>query len=406
MMLAEPIMPTTPQLLNEKRRLSSRLNDMYLPKPKRPCLDSNVALDNAVANGVQSTSGRQRQSELLPGQWPPHKRTASLKADLQLSLFYSDSAYNCFTQRVSNDMLKSVSSKKSDVASKLNHEDMKEVNNGQGDDKIPVINLKKNGVKQKSESPVVERISALSTQSLTSSDVDSDCSESGRTSIPKSKIKQPAIVLTKMSQPLKKKATVTSSTLSNTRRVVPEVSSVVIGGYVHRMASLNARACVAAYLEPERKYAPKYANSGGHKQAAVSKAKCDSNSASNDKSIVSKVEPQKSKPIVLNLNGAESVIPVIKFDGSGSPCTLIIRELEDGTIPYNKEGLLYNGDTIHPDAQVFVADDQKLQLPKRIVPTLVPARFSTVRRAAKKAASIGILQSSKKHSKVIKRNHS
>lgn len=178
------------------------------------------------------------------------------------------------------------------------------------------------------------------------------------------------------------------------------------------MASLNARACVSAFLEPERKFSPKHAKTGSRNKkepvpkvalskATVSKAKCDSDSVSkSDFSVVPSVrtEPPKSKPVVLNRNG--SVIPVIKFDKNGSPCTLIIKEVDDGgSVPYNREGLLYNGDTIHPDAHIFVADEQKFQLPKRIVPTVIPARVSTVKRAVKNATSVGILPSSKKHSK-------
>ena len=418
-MLAVPIMPATP-LLNGKRRLSSRLEDMYAPEPKRPRVDSKVVQEIGPGNSIKSISESQGQSELFPSYTPPMylpplRRTASLNAELQLSLLYSDNSRSHFftagPQVPSIGLtIKSAngdSEKKPDVAGKLNH---KEVD--KGDDQIPVVNLKKNGVKRKSEFPMVEKISALSTQSHTYSDVDSDCSESGRTSIPKSKIKQPAIVLTKMTQPIKKKAT--PSSLSTSRPISPVVSSVVFGGYVHRMASLNARACVSAYLEPERKFSPKYKKTSPAPKAAssmskmvVSKAKCDGDSESKtDLPVVPSIckvhtEAPKSKPIVVNLNGSGSVIPVIKFDGSGSPSTLIIKELDGGSsVPFNREGLLYNGDSIHPEAQVFVADDQKLQLPKKIVPTLVPARLSTVKRAVKKATSTGILPSSKKHSKV------
>ena len=421
-MLAAPIMPTTP-LLNQKRRLSSRLEDMYAPEPKRLRVrDSKIVQEIGPGNSIKSISESQGQNELFPGYTspmylPPLRRTASVKAELQLSLLYSDNSRSHFLTvgpQVSSigstvESTNGDSQKKPDVAGKLNRKDV-----DKGDDQIPVVNLKNNGVKRKSE-PMVEKISALSTQSHAYSDVDSDCSESGRTSIPKSKIKQPAIVLTKMTQPIKKKAT--PSSLSISHPISPVVSSVVFGGYVHRMASLNARACVSAYLEPERKFSPKYKKTPPVPKAAtstskvaVSKAKCDGISESKtDSSVVPSIckvhtEAQKSKPVVVNLNGSGSVIPVIKFDRSGSPSTLIIKELDDGSsLPYNREGLLYNGDSIHPEAQVFFADDQKLQLPKKIVPTIVPARLSTVKRAVKKSTSTGILPSSKKHSKVKKR---
>ena len=415
-MLAAPIMPTTPLLNAEKRRLSSRLEDMYVPEPKRRRMDSKIVQEVGPGNSIKSISESEGQSGLFlsyapPMCLPPLRRTASLKAELQLSLLYNDSSRNhLFTgpQASTGLAIKSMeddSQKKPNVACELNHKDV-----DKGDGRIPVVNLKNNGVKRKSESPMVERISALSTQNHTNSDVDSDCSESGRTSILKSKIKQPAIVLTKMTQPIKKKTTPSSS--SAPRPITPVASSsVVFGGYVHRMASLNARACVSAYLEPERKFAPKHKKtpSAVPKPALpnVPMSKDSSDSVSRtDSAVVPSIckvytEVPKSKPVVVNLNGNESVIPIIKFDGSGTPSTLIIKELDDdSSVPYNREGLLYNGDSIHPDARVFVADDLKFQLPKRIVPTLVPARLSTVKRAVKRATSIGILPSSKKHSRV------
>ena len=438
-MLAVPIMPTTPLLNAEKRRLGSRLEDMYVPEPKRRRTDSKIVQEVGPGNNIKSISESQDQRGLFlsyapPVCLPPLRRTASLKAELQLSLLYNDnSRRHLFTEpQVSLSSTDSAiestdkdSQKKPDVVGELIH---KEVDKGDG--RIPVVNLKNNGVKRKSVSPMVERITALSTQNHTNSDVDSDCSESGRTSILKSKIKQPAIVLTKMTQPIKKKATPSSSPAP--RPITPVPSLNVVGGYLHRMASLNARACVSAYLEPERKFSPKHKkipsappkpalpnppvskdNSDSVPSAApkpalpsppVSKDNSDSECKTDSSvSSICKVytEAPKSKPVVVNLNGNESVIPIIKFDRSGSPSTLIIKELDDDSnVPYNREGLLYNGDSIHPDAQVFVADDKKLQLPKRIIPTLVPARPSTVKRAVKRATSIGILPSSKKHSKV------
>jgi hypothetical protein len=420
-MLAAPIMPngTTP-LLNEKRRLSSRLDDMYAPEPKRPRrMDSKIVQEIGPGNNIKSISESQDQSELfLPMYLAPLRRTASLKAELQVSLLYNDNSRRpqLFTEpQVSLSNIRSTikstdddSQKKPIVAGRLNHKDVAM------DGRIPVVNLKNNGVKRKSESPMVERISALSTQNHTCSDVESDCSESGRTSILKSKIKQPAIVLTKMTQPIKKKAA--PSSLSTCPHPITPVasSSVVIGGYVQRMASLNARACVSAYLEPERKFSPKHKKAPSSSSSSVPKpalpnvpvTKNSSDSISGtDSSVMPSVckvytEAPKSKPVVVNLNGNESVIPIIKFDGSGSPSTLIIKELDDDGVPYNSEGLLYNGDSIHPDARVFVADDKKFQLPKKIVPILVPARLSTVKRAVKRSTSTGILPSSKKHSKV------
>ena len=422
-MLVAPMMPTTP-LLNHKRKLSSRLasnsSGIHLPSPKRPHLDSEITVKERLAKSeVNLKSGNDRQHtpiKMVLGhgthvspQLPPIRRAASVKAEQQLSLLFKDSSLSpasvsnglesVFPQVPESDLSKNnVYLKRNEKPNGIPSEvfthhvrnEASTLDNGVGE--IPVVKLKKKGV-MRSEIPTV-----------TSSDVDSDCSESGRMSIPKSNIKQPAIVLVKMNQPKKKVSASPSS-----HPISPEVSSVVYGGYVHRMASLNARACVAAYLEPERKFSPKYASHGQYKKTAKSKATGDSAGDTTSKLssvTVSKVEPPRSKPVVLKVNGVENVIPVIKFEGNGieiPACAVIVEEVDgsgEDEVSYNKIGLLYNGDTLHPNAQVFLTGDHELQLPSRVLPTLVPARLSTVKRAVRKAASTGVLHVDKKRTKV------
>lgn len=389
-MLAAPIMPTTP-LLNEKKRLRSRLGDMYSPEPKRCCLDSLKSEEIDVADiGI---SEAQSQTELFSN-FTSHFYLPRLKsATTGLKLLHcNESCYSvpssCF-ETANRDSQKKLES----VADMRIVEGIKEMDEGNE----PAVKLQ-NRVERKSESPTIKESGAL-----TQCNADSDCcSESTQACIPKYKIKQPAIILTKMSHPFKKK--VTPSTLSSQLHptISSEISSVVVGGYVQRMASLNARACVAAYLEPERRYSrksPKYMGVSKVKSSSDSKLNCETTS----ELLASKVhtEARRTKPTILSLNGNEDVIP-LKFDGNRAPSSQITEEVDDGSVAYSKEGLLYNGDTIHPDAKVFVTDCHKLQLPEKIVPTLVPARSSTVRRAVKVAASTGVLPSSKKHSKVRK----
>ena len=397
-MLAAPIMPTT----NHKRRLSSRLDNTtrkLIPNAKRPHLESDLLKENHTIHVSP------------PAQLPPIKRTASLK---QLSSFLHDSSLGhpdipnslesiALNTDFSGSNTVTISGyKKNNMSSSVILPETLSIDETsaleEGDDEIPVVKLEKN----ETESSSFENTYTFSTLNLTSStttsDVDSDGSESGRTAIPKSRIKQPAIVLVKMTQP-KKKAV---SAISASCTISPEFSSVVHGGYVHRMASLNARACVAAYLEPEKKFSPKCSSHGGRKKTAKTKGKSNYSSTwgTTSKISASKVEPQKSKPAILNM---KNVIPVIKFESNGiemPACAMIVEEVDEDEVPYNKVGLLYNGDTLHPNAQVFLTGDHELQLPSRVLPTLMPARLSTVKRAVRKATSTGLVHLEKKQSKV------
>ena len=200
---------------------------------------------------------------------------------------------------------------------------------------------------------------------------------------------------------------------SQSCRVMPQSSSNVLEDYVHRLASLNARACVAAYLQPDKKgskttnYHRRYKN-----QSSSSHDSDDSITLDNGpEEIVLNIENPESKPVVLNVNGVENVIPVITFSGMPmTPCAVVIeglgeREEYADQVPFNTLGLLHNGDTLYPHARVFMEGNQELHLPSRVLPTLVPARLSTVRRAAKKATSVGVMHRYKKRGKVLYKLH-
>ncbi len=195
--------------------------------------------------------------------------------------------------------------------------------------------------------------------------------------------------------------------------IYPRDSNVDLEGCVHtyRMASLNARACVAAYLQSDKKAPSKRRRSTSRwcKRKVRSKSKLNDESAMLDaspKQVVLNVEESTSKPVILNVSGVENVIPVITFSGMKMPpCAVLVEGLEDqpdseGQVSYNTMGLLHNGDTFHPHARVFLEGSHELHLPSRLVPTLVPTRESTVRRAVRKAISDGVARCHRKPAKV------
>ena len=364
------IMPTMTPLLGLKR---SRFDDCDfddLPNSKRHHLYSQA---NHTENGIVL---RSQQYGHLPNRKQSNlgRRSASIKAQLRMSIFFNEESSQ--SQSLSNGLpltthvLKG-GSKSGDCqkVDSVTPEAFIHRNDNKMDDKIPVVNLKTNGVMM-SKSLVVDNFST------STSDADSDCSESSRTSIPTNKLKQPAIVLMKMSQPVKKQAT--------PRPVQPDSSSVVFGGYVHRMASLNARACVSAFLEKETKFTPK----------------CF---------LKPKVKDFDSKPKMPQVKSQEPVLKddVIKFESelTGLPSTNSDsnekkQEISEEEISYNKEGLLYNGDTLHPSARVFLTGIRELKLPTKVLPQIVPARLSTLKRAIQRAISTGIVHVAKKQRKV------
>ena len=180
-----------------------------------------------------------------------------------------------------------------------------------------------------------------------------------------------------------------SSPLSSPHPILPLNSSVVLEGYVHTMASLDAGACVAAaYLQPDKKAPSKRRRRSSRwcRRKVRSKSKLNDESAVLDttcspKQVVLNVEESTSNPVILNVSGVENVIPVITFSGMKMPpCAVLVEGLEDqpneqGQVSYNTMGLLHNGDTLHPHAKVFLEGSHELHLPSRIVPTLVPARL-------------------------------
>ena len=362
-------------IMNHKRRLDSHSTGIHAPNSKRCCLDEHTENTDVLKSA-------NRQAVLLK-MLPPFRpklhlkgRTACMK-ELQPSAFFlrehsplGPTKCACAASSLSNNDLTS-----SNISSR-------QVNGYKNEKMSPSVNEKNDG-------------------GIPAEDVESSFIR--KSPISKSMTKQPAVLMKINQTPLS----------INPYQVSPEVSSVIFKGYVHRMASLNARACVAAFLEPERKASPKLTGQNGYNKPDRSRVKRNSKSNSSKLSLPATGDDSMTKPkaVVLNLSAIENAIPVIKLETNGlqiPACAVIVQGPNDhyhdegAKVPYNKMGLLYNGDTLHPHAQVFLTQSRnnELELPSRVVPVLVPSRLSTVKKAAEKAAATGVLQYSKRRVKV------
>lgn len=218
-------------------------------------------------------------------------------------------------------------------------------------------------------------------------------------------MRQPSLVLVKVNK-----------YRSQCPRSISSELNIIQGGFVHRMANFNTRACVAAFFqtESEKKVSPNQTHNQ-HKKTTKPEVKSRSMPAigvSSAAKYLPNVEPSESRAMVVTLNVAPTAIPVINFENRSSvdvsTFSRILHDVDgngvdDSKVPFNKLGLLYNGDTIHPHARIFLTQSvgNPPWLPKTIVPTLVPSRSSTVRRAVRKATSTGIVHKNKKISKVM-----
>lgn len=182
---------------------------------------------------------------------------------------------------------------------------------------------------------------------------------------------------------------------SLTMKLAPQVSSpspltrVDSSGYVKRMASLNARACVAALIEPERRYLKA-------KVPGSSKPKEEQRSRSSSLSEEHIAPPGVTEMIAV----VDHPIKTLMNDGmnvcepsqtENQPCDVVCsstaedkssdNDLEEAS--FNTLGLLYNGGTVHPHACIFLTNDWTV--PERILPVVVPAKPESLQRAMKRA---------------------
>ena len=176
------------------------------------------------------------------------------------------------------------------------------------------------------------------------------------------------------------------------------------GGYVRRLASLNARACVAAYLEPERSTRrpksklvsaapgpvlsqpavcqPFPAASHGDDSSHQVDEQAESLESFSDVEDETKKEEQLSALIASeckqvgvistahDMNVVLNLMSTQKHSQEEHGYEIDLEKSEDGDT-FNTIGLLYDGGTVHPRYPVFL--DREGELPSRIIPVMVPA---------------------------------
>lgn len=205
-------------------------------------------------------------------------------------------------------------------------------------------------------------------------------------------VKKPALMLTDY----KKEKTNPDKSVSN-------LSEFENGGYVRRLASLNASACVSAMMEPEKKVrAHKNVSNNDLKHYPVRSGSESSDGSFTSPTISILKEEGISKGEILNSpakscsSSSLASSPGIGFskeifdDSEPQVYTLlalasIAASCQSEDIQYNTLGLLYNGDTIHPNARLFYASDVDLSLPRRIIPTIVPSQVRSVNMVTDRA---------------------
>jgi hypothetical protein len=166
-----------------------------------------------------------------------------------------------------------------------------------------------------------------------------------------------------------------------------------LNGYVRRMASLNARACVSAMMEPTRRPTKKKSLPPNVPEPSTTSAESP---AQSPQECLSRVSPQGSpapQPGITNHsrpNSAEKeIVGNVTSPSSskgyvvvcGSPNTLTECGIIQGSgyseaSAFNAEGLLWNGDTLHPQTRVYLTPDGTM--PHLIVPPVCPTRPSRV----------------------------
>ena len=213
-------------------------------------------------------------------------------------------------------------------------------------------------------------------------------------SVKATKVKNPALntvsVVEKTQSAVKQR--VTKSSGATKRSPVP--TSVLGQGYVRRLASLNARACVSAMMDSGR---PPYKRKSGPNtttkssttvktpQSPIAKPQQLFSAGEESESVPqSPVDVAQSSEHQANTDKDSAVDSSLlsPFLGKGpgyvvlcaSPNTLtrcgIIRGSSDPV--FNSEGLLWNGDTVHPQARVYLTPEG--EVPHLIVPPICPAR--------------------------------
>lgn len=247
-------------------------------------------------------------------------------------------------------------------------------------------------------------------------------------------MKQPSLVLTdlKKTGSSEDKSNSPPTTVAANNKPKPLYEQV--GGYMRRMASLNASACVSAMMEPEKKFKPhKYSAmycSSSNSRAPIgqdlgmallgSSASLATNSAHGSR-VVGPSGHYSSSPGRQNKSSTSSISSseadtskdsdeILDMSSATNPqvYTLLAlaslaasrQESQLDLVPFNKLGLLYSGGTLHPNSRVFFTSDTELTLPDRIIPKVVPSRDGFVKAAIGSALPMRSVKRKRKAAKV------
>ena len=165
-----------------------------------------------------------------------------------------------------------------------------------------------------------------------------------------------------------------------------------LNGYVRRIASLNARACVSAMMEPtrHRRSTKRKAVPSETPQVPTSEIILNSSTANPEHSSPGR-SPVPHQGVVTRSrqNSAEKdeisdTSPSVSKEYvllCASPNTLTACGIIQGSVcselsPINAEGLLWNGGTIHPQSRVYLTPEGTV--PQLIVPPVCPTRPNRV----------------------------
>ena len=374
--------------MNRKRQATSELD--ALPQPKKLKQDKTgcpVTAKNIVCPSTFGIMG-------------PIRRVASLNAELAVHLLLNDSPppSPMGAGLTSNGHVKS-----NHVTARHGNSLPKSLQNGH--DTIPLALLTSH------TGSVVGQARKLSDSSVEAvmtplSSLSSDSEESPTPTVrsPQPKLKEPVISLVDCKKMVKSETTKDLVKKVRPRPVPPFVDT---GGYVKRMASLNARARVTALIEPERRVMK---TSQPNLHPLVKKALKSPPPPTAQQEIKGKISLPCGECIKMKV---DAVQPKGRSVASGVTHKLPAHSIEKeekniddelDTTSYSTLGLLYNGDTIHPSARFMLTNERTL--PKPMLPIVVPVCSLTLGETIMRARMQHKRKSSKPKAQKVRARHS
>ena len=198
------------------------------------------------------------------------------------------------------------------------------------------------------------------------------------------------------------------------KKPAPPQQQSSLNGYVRRMASLNARACVSAMMEPLRRPSKPKTVSSSASMPTSQAAKFPSSDQSVNAPTPRRVSPRISPvPVPVpdiatpSRQSSEEREQEITCSSPAAPTSnkkyVAACELqetlaensdtqnsdtgsEDSEVdPFNAEGLLWNGDTLHPQSRVYLTPDGVM--PRLIISPVRPTKPCSVQTAKVHAKS-------------------